>query len=459
MELNEKIQLAKQERDIDRYYKEYRPQMDILEGSGSLIKKVRSITSHDVYALGKQLEQFDLYKKVIQEDDGTLASLGRIPTVAFDIISVVYASSPISVIASVQPIEEEKGLVYYRSVVAQTTRGNVTAGDRLLTTYVPPDTAAIGFSGDTSSQMVTTSVAGQLNYTLALTNAPVRPQYVSVMVQGQNLPNQDDGLGNILGKGIQGSINYSTGVVSIQLANDPGAGAQITVQYAQDYEASPDIPKIISKIDSKSVKARIFALKDTMGLLESYAMRKRFGMSVEDEAAADLVGEINSEIVNTMIVQLAANVTGNVTQWPKTAPSGVSYFEHKQTIMDAIASAETQLLLNAGRGSISVMIAGVATATVLSTLPGFTRIADGNQFGPHIFGTLNGTTVVRVPDQRVLDSNTILCLYNGNNPFDAAGVYSPYMPLFITGTLQNGINPLMQQKAAAVWAGVDVLVP
>jgi hypothetical protein len=34
-----------------------------------------------------------------------------------------------------------------------------------------------------------------------------------------------------------------------------------------------------------------------------------------------------------------------------------------------------------------------------------------------------------------------------------------FMPLAVTGTIPQAPNPLISQKAAAVWAGVDVLVP
>jgi hypothetical protein len=163
--------------------------------------------------------------------------------------------------------------------------------------------------------------------------------------------------------------------------------------------------------------------------------------------------------VNTLIVQLNAAAAGTVTTWSKTAPSGVSYAEHKQTILDALVMAESEMLRNSGRGGISVLVAGRTAAAILSTLPGFVRISDGSTSGPHIYGTLNGMTVVRVPDQTILAADSILCLYNGTSPFDAAAVYAPYMPLVVTSALPAGNNPLMNQKAAAVWAAVDVLVP
>jgi hypothetical protein len=74
----------KVEKDADRYEKKFRTQMRVLENSP--LAKVRPITPYDHYALGKQLESFEIYKSLC-EDDGTLAQLGKIPNVAFTMLS------------------------------------------------------------------------------------------------------------------------------------------------------------------------------------------------------------------------------------------------------------------------------------------------------------------------------------------------------------------------------------
>jgi len=146
-------------------------------------------------------------------------------------------------------------------------------------------------------------------------------------------------------------------------------------------------------------------------------------------------------------------------EWSRVPPIGVSLFEHKMTFKDNIAMAEANLLANAGRGSVTAMIAVRSACSLLSTLPGFAKVADGSTFGPHIYGTLDGVTVVRVPHEQILNPNEIICLYKGQSPFEAPAVYAPYMPLVVTSTLPTGYNPLLSQRAAAVWSAVDILVP
>jgi hypothetical protein len=79
--LNEQAEQA-----ADRYFRKYREHMQLME-SHSLLSKTRSITPYDFYALGKQLENFEAYKAMCEED-GTLSQLGKIPNVAFDVITV-----------------------------------------------------------------------------------------------------------------------------------------------------------------------------------------------------------------------------------------------------------------------------------------------------------------------------------------------------------------------------------
>ena len=456
------------EQAAHRYFSKYRSHMELLE-SHSLLSKVRSITPYDFYALGKQLENFEAYKSMC-EDDGTLSQLGKIPNVAFDVITVAYGTAPISALASVQPIDEERGTVYFKNVIAQTTRGNVTAGDNIAKSDAAPDAFPEGYASDQLTEVVGTLVAATTGYVglVSAAGLPIRPftTKVRVVVGGvERLVEDTRGDGTLVGAGGDfGTIDYAGGGVTLDLgvAQTPGAGDAgnpISVTYQTDFAQQTEIPKIIMRLTTKSVNARVWALKDTIGLEQSYALRRRFGLIAEDEVATDLVSAINSEITRSLIKLLEANSTGPATLFPKTPPAGVSFFEHKQTFKDSLAEAESVMLGNAGRGMISSIVAGRDVCAILGTLPGFVKLSDGSTIGSHIYGTLDGATVVRVPYDEVLDTNRALLLYKGTSPFEAPAVYAPYMPLVVTTALPTGANPLLNQKAAAVWSAIESLVP
>ena len=465
------------DRKAQQYFERYRKQIENLENN-SVIKEVNGeISSHDITALGQMLENWDDYV-MICEENGTVSNLGTIPNIAHDVITVAYGTSPISTIASVQPIEEEHGMVYFKEVSAVTSRGNINSGDVLARSdgTIPskfPGSTDGPFTQDWIQAGTAATAANTDAYTISVptTSFPVRPYKTLVTTtlasQSSTVDNGEwmwrdiDGDGKLLNsQGGTGTVNYTTGAITINFPSGTitQAGDTLTAWVSTDFESRDEIPTINMKLVSKAVKARIFALRNTVGLAQAYAMKKRFGMMAEEDLATDIVAEINTEIMQSLIRVLDVNAQGTTT-WGRTPGSGISFLEHKQTFKDALATAESVMLGKAGRGMINTMVAGRVACEVIGTLPNFNKVSNGSTIGTHIYGTLNGVTVVRTPYSKVLDDNTVLCVYKGATPFEAAAVYAPYMPLVITDTLPTGENPLVNQKAAAVWAAIESLVP
>jgi len=468
------------EQSAEKYLKRYPEHMQMLE-SGSLLSKIRVISPWDIHALGFQLDAFQAYRKMC-EDEGNITALGTIPNIALDVIAATYGTSPISAVASVQPIDDERGTVYYKQVVAQTTKGGTTTGQTIWDATGAPQTVLNGYSSDQQTVALgTTTAAATAVFTASSSLLPLRPQKVTVIyTQDSNrvgpVTATDDGNGNLVGAPFQlagggyatmvGTVNYATGVVDIFFFGFTPVNANtVNIAFEQVYEAATNIPQINFQLASKPVVANLFALKDTVGLEQSYAMRRRFGLIAEDELTKDLVASINSEIFNTLVFNLLASVpSGNQQTFSYTpgvgnAPANTSFLENKQHLKDIISLTEASMVASMNRGSINVMIAGVGAASVLSTLPGWVKLSDGSAMGPHIYGTLDGVVVVRVPLSAVMPSYTILTLYKGAAPFDSSCVWAPYMPLVVTTALPVGTNPLQQQKAAAVWGAAQVLLP
>ena len=446
----------------ETFYKKYKTQMEDL--SKSPLAKLRgSLSAFDIYGLGMQLENFDSYMAVCEED-GNTNQLGQLPKIAYDVITAVHGVSILPMIASVQPIEEERGNVYFKNVRASDTKGSITAGDVLVDPRTGVKTGQ-GYAGNRLVQEVLVNTGGtpSTQYVATVAAFPLRSGTIRVTVQdddavfAQDIGVENDGM--LLGKGLSGQVDYNTGDVSIDFVVAPAANVDIYISYQQNYELSNDIPQIEQFFDSRPIQAQVYALKGTIGMLQSYAMRKRFGLVAEDEVAKDLVQEINREIGADLIRKMRISAMG-ATVFDRTPPSAnISFFEHKQTYKDAMATAEATLVGNAGRGTISMLAVGSNHAAVIQTLPGFRKLYDGNGLSAHLYGELDGTPVIRVTESAILGTNEGLAMWRGQSPFEAPAVYAPYMPLVVTSTLPEAPNPLVSMKAAAVWAGVEDLVP
>lgn len=451
-------------RKAERYAKKYAPQVNLLE-SASILSKVRQIRPYDIYALGSQLESFDTYKAMC-EADGNIGNLGRVPDIALDVLSVVYGTSIMPLIASVQPIDEQNGLVYFKSVKAEDTRGNMTAGDLARDPRVigktPQNYASNQINSEQLGTVASAVTAGTTQtVTGTLVVPPVTPQTVRITI-GEPASvvafGMDDGNGVIVGSGVSGTVNYTTGAVSLSVSAVCESGTKVYVNYRTNFEIADDIPQMQSYYGTHQVQAKVFALKSTLGMLQNYAMQKRFGIVAEDEIARDLIGEINAEI-GADLIRLAHNNAAAIDDWNQSWSAGESWFLHKQSLSDHLALLDQKIAASAGRGEANFYIVGSMAASIFQTLPGFTKISDGTAFGPSVFGTINGKTIIRVPEQAVLDANEVIGIWKGVSPFESALVYAPYMPLVLTDTLPNGVNPLRGQRAAAVWSACDSIVP
>jgi hypothetical protein len=448
----------------EKLWEKWREQMDMLEKS--LVAKAKGgIDYYDAYALGCQLDQFEDYLNVC-EDNGNTNQLGTLPTIGYNVITAVQGQSVLGAMAATQPIQEERGIVWYKTVRASTTKGSQTAQDVLVdprSTIVTPQ----GYSSNFISGEVGANTGGAPGtaYAFTLAAVPVRSETLKITVQDDATvwckdvgpaEGSDGTVGQLLGIGVSGSITYATGAVSLTFAAAPAASKDIYAEYQQNLELAADLPQIHTYYDSKSVMAYVYALKSVWGALQNYSMRKRFGSSIEQEAARDLVIEINRELAGDGIRKLLAAAQGNTT-WYKTPPTAISYRDHKDTFMDSISDAEAIMIGNAGRGTISTMIVGRELAAVIQTLPGFTKLSDGTTMGSHIFGTLNGITIVRVNEQALLDSKIGIAIWRPSNPWEGALVYAPYMPLVTSDTIPLGPNPMSDQKFAAIWAALTVM--
>jgi hypothetical protein len=448
------------ENKADNFFKKYRSQVEMLE-SKSLLSKVRSVTPMDIVALGSQLDMFDMYSQSVCEEAGNVNLLGKLPHVAHDVITASYGSSFLPAIATVQPIEEEVGSVYFKQLRSSQAKGNMAEGE----VFVDPRTGIKVPVGVASSRneiaAAATTVAAQATYAIALGKA-IKSESLYVEIAGTEVKGRDQGEGKIWGNGISGTVDYITGAVSVTLADDSSNGENITVVFYENYELAEDLPQIDAYMASKSISAVPYVLKSTMGMFQQFSMQKRFGMAAADEMAKDLIAAINMEVGGDCIRKLVAARAANgnaAIQFDRTAPAGVSYFEHKMTYADRVADAEAQILSQAGRGSIQALIVGRKHAAVIKGLPDFTPLSNGQSMGSHIFGTLNGMTVIRVTDPNILGEWDGLALHKGASPFEAACVYAPYLPLTTTDLLPEGNNGIVSQKAAALMAGVETLVP
>ncbi len=450
---------SKLNEQVDQFFEKYSDHMEFFK-TQSHVAKTRGVNNEDLYALGMQLENYEDFQ-AFAETNGSLGDLGVLPNIALDVITASAAQSPVALMASIQPLQEQQGTIYFKNLIAETSRGNVTAGDTLTNVQNGRVTRPQGFAGEQVVAEANGTTDGAVtNFTGTVTYFPAVKRTVEVTVDvDATIKLIDDGKGNLIGLGGSGTIDYVTGDFDIDFLVAPAAG-NVLIGYDTNFEALTEIPTIRSEFDSMSVKARPFALRSDVGLFKSFTLGKRFGINVEESMAKDLTQELTTEVASAVVAEAVNNCLGN-TNWDKEIPGGASYSytEHKLTFFDALADAEAVILGQAGRsGGATTLIAGHKASSIIRTLPGFKPAGDLNAIlGTHFYGTLDGKPVLR---SSVVATAEVIMVSKGSSMFDTSLVYAPYMPLFITG-MADGIdhNPLKSQKGVALMAGMAAPVP
>lgn len=436
------------------YGEKYAEQINVYESFSSKAKVNESISAYEIVALGQQLDQFTNYSKFV-ESQGNLGSLGAIPQVALDVITASVGASILPLLASIQPMAEEHGIVYYKAIKAMQNSGGYTAGD-VIASPLSRDNVGAGTLGANRQQAnLATTADATLTYTGNISAVPLRPYRLDFNVAGVG-GGKDDGAGKILGFGFSGTIDYTTGAYSITFAANPGAGKVVQVIFDVDVDSASSIEKIQGSLITKDIRAQIWALASDVGAFANYAFSQRFGRSAIDEVAADLTNELtrvmNTNAINTLLKNIPVGATDT---WNRTPGDGISYAEHKLTFIDAIASSEARLHANSGAPTANRYIAGKTAAAVLRGMPDFQIAPDAASVSVGLYGFYDGIPVIRATG--VVADNELILLSNTGNYFNAPMAYAPFMPLMVTNTVQSPNNPFRQTTAAGVWAGMTAL--
>ena len=511
----EQMMNAKFDRQVESYKAKFSNLFESMAKSPSF---KGSINKNTIHCLGSQLERFKQYEAYVKESGGgSAASLGTLPTVALDLITASYGLSVAPQLASVQSIDNDQDLIYFKKIFtlgypttstnglqalpetrymkadgtmdgdptmhgssrtwgyfkADGTPGTLTADNYDATTFhalngwvsdptnyvserqvaaFPAATTAGG-----STQTTLTNANGRIRW-----NVPVKVRLVTDDGMAHDLVGMSSGP-NDLPK-FYGDIAVVAAVSGENLtitATSP-TGKKITgglALYDVDFEKAADVPAIEFALDTKMVTAQIMGVKEQLGTFKSFQFNKRFGSAATDEQLADLSGHMAmAESVKVITAyKQAADKIGSPIVWNMNKPVGISEYEHRQSLKYALQAASSKIGQRCGRGYINRLVAGYKACEYIGSLPEFKKSAETSLIGPHVFGTLDGVTVIR--SNVVVAPNEIIGGFvNEASPFEAPVVCATYMPVFLTDTLPVANNPFLTQRAIASWKAIEPVV-
>jgi len=390
-----------------------------------------------------QLNELKQFKdKHMIGEDTTTSNTAPFIKYTFPLLRRVWPSLIAPEIVSVQPMTAPVGAIFYFELKYGTSKGSTAAGDKLVK----------DFNRYYSSELVngeSAALANSTGQTINLGFTPVKASTVSIATSVSGVgPFVDNGSGVMSGAGLaSGTINYTTGVVSLTLSSAPGTGQTATSTYQYNMEGNSVVPQVNIDIALVSVTAKSRKLKALWSSEAADDLKALHGIDAEQELVSGVGSELALEIDREIIEDLKSGATGATSSFDLGAiPSGMKQRDYIVQMLTQMTLISNQIGKNTLRGpaNFAVMSHDLAAYVEQLGLDGFFRpVFAGNQealspaegpqqWGVMKFGTLQQRwTCYKDP---YLTASKMILGYKGSSFVDAGYVWAPYVPLQVTST-------------------------
>lgn len=459
----------------ETYSKRYPRLINALHNE-SMLAKHSVVTEANDAQLGAMVDKTRLYMKY-KNEQGTLTDLGLAARFAIDLVTVGYTGTPPALLANIQQISSQSGYIWYEATKAETTAGNVTKGQYLDNALRKPDVYARGYAVPYTNQKIGTT-DGNKSITIAagLKRFPVRPRSVYITVdalEGSYPITGNDALGNGtgFGNGLNFTVNYATGDVTINFTGTsaPSSGKAIFATYDFEAEDPSAIAEINIDLETRPVNAQVCALQANVGLLKQYEMQSVLGVDAATRTAQKLAEELNRSI-STKLIDLAEGGADQDTvkiEWIKNPATQVGLeVQHQFSLDFAVVDMEGRIFDKADRGNLTTLV-GSRTGVLepYKIIPKADRTDIPAQQGTSLVGTYGNKPLIRAASLADTDSNDenvcgkLLGVYRGAYPWDTGLAIGVHMPIISIKDIPDADNVLMTKQGIATWAAFELITP
>ena len=412
-------------------------------------KNGRALSRYDQWVVAQlfenQLGDLKSFKeKHMLSEDTSTANTAPFVKYTFPLLRRVWPSLIAPEIVSVQPMTAPVGGIFYFELKYGTTKGKVTAGDKLVKDFNRYYSSQL-IDGEAFTTGVTsgTDIAGTLDYT------PVLPGTVKITHSSVSGEIVDDGSGALTGTGglalSGGTINYTTGAIAGTLG---GAVLRsgLSAVYQYNMEGNSLIPQVDVDIDLLEIRARTRKLKALWSSEASDDLKALHGVDAEQELVAGIGSELALEIDREIIEDIRVGASGPSTTFDLSTPSGIEEVKHLRGMLTPLAKLSNRIGVNTLRGPANFLVMSYDAASFVEQLgtDGFFRpVFAGNvdamapAEAPQTWGVMKfGTLQQRWHCYKdpYMTASEVIVGYKGSSFVDAGYVWAPYVALQSTNT-------------------------
>jgi len=389
-------------------------------------------------------------QRLINESSTDSGDVAQFKRISIPLVRRIYPQLIANKVVSVQPLLGPTGLVYYLRFRYGSNKGSVRGatesgfptddvnslqqlawGDANLSVYyshqfVENETQADAGGDTTSSHVVehTPVLAGTVTGTVYDGSTAVQTFVVS---ESGSFTFTD--IGTPTNKATGGSLDLTTGELSLTWNNDPGANS-VVVSYEYNMECNQDLPEINLVVESEEIAAKTRKLKAVWSYEAQQDLRSQHNLDAEAELTAVLAQEINLEIDREVLSDLRNNA-GTVASWDFNTALGDTIKEKYESLYVKVVEVSNVVHRKTLRGGCNWLVTSPEVASIFETATAGFAPAPSEGFtsslGIQYVGTVNNRW--RLYKDPLFPTGQILMGYKGDWYMDSGYFYCPYVPL------------------------------
>ena len=397
------------------------------------------------------------------------ALVGGFSDYLFPIIRAAFPTNPINDLVSVQPTNRRTATVIYWNWIYGSTKGDITAGQRAFDAQTGKQDSGYHYSDNVVDGEAkgagpgADTVTGTLTYhdgggvipgsiRLTLTHStPIGVTATDNSAGGFVLTRDDTGAVLVLAAS---SIDYATGVYSIQVNAGTFTNAAVTAYYRWDSEGSSSIPQMDVQITTSTTETQRRAMQLNYSTEALHDVMTEFGVSLEPNLISGCAEQMNFEIARQIIASIWA-VAPIVSTFPITGSAGYNQQDHFKDIVYYLNQASNNIWQRTQKGYGNWLVVDEGAANVVESLPRTLFVPaprPASVQGLHFIGTLQGKYRVYkdwhlINETGASATGNVLMGFKGTQFFEAGFVWSPYQMLYTTDSLTTA--DFLTQKGMA----------
>lgn len=333
-------------------------------------------------------------------------------------------------------METARDSIYYLSPVYGKTKRGSTEG------AVTHESDTYRYSSEIENEDLGDGDGTTTTFTVTLTNAPLRPYTVKVMVDGYPVAT-DNGRGYITGEDVEddnSTVDYTTGNVSVTFDDAPDSGEALTVEYHFDSEVEdlyPEYGNIHLQLRDHQFRVKPYPLYVSWSKMTELLLNTTLNIDAEEAMITGAADEFKKALdFHAVRVGYRTSKNTSAVTFDTNGATGESEIDRAMAVSRAIDEAGDQMFAKVQRGGVTKIVGGPNAVSFLKLHRRFDGSTRQPRVGGYREGTLDGVDVYKVPSS-IVPNDELMCIYkNEQQPEDVSVAFGSLIPLYRTQTLE-----------------------